>query len=71
MIAKLQYLALCLAIIMGLAACQSTRTGSLCTAGPIILDAGATERLTRDEKEQIVTLNESGAEICGWRPARR
>ncbi len=56
---------------LSLAACSSTRTGSLCTAGPIILDAGASDRLTRGEKEQIVTLNESGAEICGWRPARR
>jgi hypothetical protein len=67
MIAKVQYLTICLAIIGGLTACSSTRTGSLCTAGPIILDTGATERLTRGEKEQIVTLNESGETICGWK----
>ncbi len=68
MIAKVQYLAICLAIIGGLTACASTRTGSLCTAGPVILDTGASERLTRSEKEQIVTLNQSGEQICGWRP---
>jgi hypothetical protein len=66
MIAKVQYLAICLAIIGGLTACQSTRTGSLCTAGPIILDAGASTRLTRSEKEQIVTMNVSGETVCGW-----
>lgn len=50
-----------------LAGCSSTRTGSLCTVGPIILDQGATTRLTRGEKEQIVVLNQSGEAICGWK----
>lgn len=58
-------------LVLAIAGCQSTRTGSLCTAGPIILDAGANERLTRGEREQVVTLNESGEEICGWRPPAR
>lgn len=56
-----------IALIMALAGCASVPTGSLCTAGPIILDAGATERLTRAEKEQIVTLNNSGTKICDWK----
>lgn len=49
-----------------LAGCAST--GNLCSAGPIIADAGAAERWTRAEKEQIVTLNTAGERICGWRP---
>lgn len=51
---------------LALAACSPT-VGNLCTAGPIITDQGAAERLTRSEKEQIVTLNQSGRAICGWR----
>jgi hypothetical protein len=38
-----------------------------CSVGPIILDKGASTRLTRAEKEQVVTVNETGAAICGWR----
>jgi hypothetical protein len=45
----------------------SAGAGNLCSAGPIILDAKADERLTRPEKEQIVGLNGAGREICGWR----
>jgi hypothetical protein len=41
------------------------RTGSLCTAGPVILDSQ--DHLTRSTAEQIVTLNESGEKVCGWR----
>jgi hypothetical protein len=54
---------------LSLAGCLGTTTiitGSLCTAGPIVLDANATIRLTRPEKQQIATLNQSGEEICGW-----
>lgn len=50
-----------------LSSCATTPPiSNLCTAGPIVLSPGATERLTRTEKEQIVVLNESGADICGW-----
>lgn len=41
------------------------KTGSLCTAGPIVLDKH--DALTRGTAEQVVALNESGAVICGWR----
>jgi uncharacterized protein YceK len=48
-----------------LAGCSTT--GSLCTAGPIIPDAGASTRWTENEQDQVIVLNESGEEICGWR----
>lgn len=54
-------------LALALAACSPT-VGNLCSAGPIILDAKSDERLTRPEKEQIVGLNNAGAEICRWRP---
>lgn len=59
-------LAAMIAAIGTLAAC-STTGGSLCTAGPFIPDQGVNERWTRGEKEQLVTLNNSGEAICGWR----
>lgn len=49
-----------------LAGCSPT-TGSLCTVGPFIADQGASERWTRSEKEQLVTLNRSGERVCGWK----
>lgn len=54
-------------LALALAACSPT-VGNLCSAGPIILDDKSDERLTRPEKEQIVGLNNAGAEICRWRP---
>lgn len=66
MSARIAYFALAVSIIMLLTGCSPT-VGSLCTAGPIIVDQGAAERLTRSEKEQIVTLNNAGRNICGWR----
>lgn len=66
MVAKL----ILIAVWMGLslAACATVPVGLPCTVGPILLDSGASKRLTRDEKEQIVVLNESGEKLCGWRP---
>lgn len=55
---------------IGLSGCASVPVGNLCTAGPFILDPGASDRLTRSEKEQVVTLNNSGVKICGWRAPR-
>lgn len=55
-------------IAMALGGCASVRTGSLCTVGPIVPSAEFESRWTRSEKEQIVTYNESGAAICGWKP---
>jgi hypothetical protein len=58
-------------LCLALAGCSSigrtTYTGSLCPVGPFIGDPGASERLTRAEKEYIVTLNNSGEKICGWK----
>lgn len=62
---------LIVAVAALLAGCQTTRTGSLCTAGPIIPDPGADVRWTESEKDQVTVLNESGEEICGWRPPAR
>jgi uncharacterized protein YceK len=59
---------LILAMLAALAGCASTRTGSLCTAGPIRPDAGAETRWTQSEQDQVTLLNESGEIICGWRP---
>ena len=56
--------------LAALAGCAVTPVGSLCTAGPVILDSGASQRLTRSEKEQIVALNASGEAICGWKRPR-
>lgn len=52
-----------LILFLLLAGC--TTSGSLCTAGPIILDPA--DRLSRGTLEQIVTLNSAGQEICGWK----
>lgn len=53
---------------MVMAGCSATaRTGSLCTAGPIITDAGASTRWTENEQDQLTVLNESGEKICGWK----
>lgn len=50
-----------------LAACaHPIAIGLPCTVGPIILDKNDT--LTRSTAEQIVTLNESGAVLCKWKP---
>lgn len=51
---------------LALAGCQTT-TGSLCTVGPFIPDAGASTRWTAGEQDQLIVLNESGEKICGWK----
>lgn len=57
-------------IALFLSGCTLNRApffGLPCSVGPVVLDKGASTRLTRPEKEQIVTLNEAGAKLCGWR----
>lgn len=55
-----------IALVLVLAGCKTTQpVGSLCTAGPIILDRN--DQLTRATGEQIITLNNAGESICGWR----
>lgn len=61
-------LILAIAIAAVLAGCSTTRTGSLCTLGPFRPDAGASERWTDNEKDQLIVLNESGEKLCNWRP---
>ena len=39
-----------------------------CEVGPIILDRA--DVLTRATKEQIVALDETGAALCDWKPAK-
>lgn len=55
------------AVALLTAAC-SAHTGSLCTVGPFRPDPGAGERWTASEKDQLIVLNESGEQICGWKP---
>lgn len=68
MVAKIALVAL---LVASLAGCSTFPGGSLCAVGPFITDPGATERLTRGEKEYQVTLNEAGRQICGWSPPKR
>lgn len=52
------------AVLTGCVVAQPT--GSLCTVGPFRPDAGAGQRWTDNEKDQLIVLNESGEKICGW-----
>ena len=53
--------------MLALAGCSTMPAGgTLCSVGPFIGDTGAAQRLTRSEKEYVVTLNNSGEKICGW-----
>lgn len=61
-------LILTLTIMLALSGCSTMLTGSLCTIGPFHPDKGASQRFTRSEKEYVVSLNESGAKVCGWKP---
>lgn len=61
--------AVALLLALVLAGCTTTKpTGSLCTVGPFRPDAGASDRWTDDEMDQLIVLNESGEKICGWKP---
>ena len=58
-------------LALGGCATMPIPVGLPCTVGPIILDKGASTRLTRAEKEQVVTLNNSGVVLCKWKPPAR
>lgn len=63
--------AVAICMLLALPACAiSPPVGNLCSVGPFITDPGATQRLTRAEKEYQVTLNKAGSKICGWQPPR-
>ena len=61
-------LALVTPMLLALGFCSTMPTGTLCSVGPFIGDPGASQRLSRSEKEYVVSLNESGQQICGWSP---
>ena len=65
--------ALMLLPLLALAGCATMPipVGLPCNVGPVILDKGASTRLTRSEKEQIVTLNNSGVVLCKWKAPRK
>ena len=58
-----------LLILLPLAGCATSPIplGLPCSVGPILLDHGASTRLTRGEKEQIVTVNRTGERLCAWK----
>lgn len=54
-------------MVMLLSACSTSGADSFClVAKPIIVDR-ARDSLTVSTARQILTHNERGAEICGWR----
>ena len=55
--------------LLALAGCAHSPIpiGLPCTVGPVILDEGASTRLTRGEKEQIVVINRTGEQLCRWK----
>jgi hypothetical protein len=59
--------AICSALVLTGCATSPIPIGLPCTVGPVILDKGASTRLTRDEQVQIVTLNNTGEQLCRWK----
>lgn len=43
--------------------------GLPCSVGPIHPSAGASTRWTRSEKDQVTLVNETGEQLCRWKPA--
>ena len=62
--ARLIFVSLCAVVLLG----GCVTTGSLCTAGPIVLNSS--DDVSRETGEQILIFNESGAEECGWERSR-
>lgn len=56
--------------LLALAGCATSPIpiGLPCTVGPVILDKGASTRLTRSEKEQVLVINRAGQQLCRWKP---
>lgn len=67
MVTRLTVLSICLLALAGCAT-SPIPLGLPCSVGPIYLDKGASTRLTRHEKEQVVLVNETGAQLCRWKP---
>jgi len=49
--------------LLSLAGCASI--GNLCSAGPGYLRKG--DHLTRPTAEWFLTINDAGADVCGWK----
>lgn len=54
-----------IALLSGCTLSPASYSGTLCSSGPIILDSR--DALTRSTTEQIVTINNSGEKLCGWK----
>lgn len=59
--------AICSALTLTGCATSPIPIGLPCTVGPVVLDKGASKRLTRDEQVQIVVLNQTGERLCRWK----
>ena len=44
--------------------------GLPCDVGPVILDKGASTRLTIAEQRQVNTVNDAGEVLCAWKPPK-
>ncbi len=57
-----------IAVICGVAACQTTK-GSFCTlSSPVRLSSKAVTALTDAEVKDILARNRVGEKLCGWKP---
>jgi hypothetical protein len=63
----MRFLPLLAVLLLASCAMSPIPIGLPCTVGPVILDKGASTRLTRDEQVQIVTLNNTGEQLCRWK----
>lgn len=60
--------ALTLALLLSLAACQTTK-GSFCAVSdPVRLSSPAIAALSDAEVKAILAHNRKGQRLCGWRP---
>lgn len=54
-------------LMLGGCATSPIPIGLPCTVGPVVLDKGASTRLTRAEKEQVLVINRTGERLCRWK----
>lgn len=54
-------------LVLGGCATSPIPIGLPCTVGPVVLDKGASTRLTRAEKEQVLVINRTGERLCRWK----
>ena len=62
--------ALTLAVLLALAACTTTPSGSFCQIAPILIPSDAQiDVMTPDERAKHLAYLERGRRLCGWKPA--